>query len=343
MSNLLKKIDNHPLGPITWIFDSIPSNPNSFGVQPGDFLFDGNLHIASSTGTGSVLQVSGSASGNVVYKVDANSGSDSNDGLSWQTPFLTMSKAFTSVASGDTILFRGKIREQLVTPVQVFDVSVIGVGNRPRHADSTPAGGELANSTWAAPASPVANQALVRVIQQGWRFENILFAANAGCACIELVRNAASGDSERDASHAVIRGNRFAGVASTDSGIKFGATSYTEIVNNALIAGNDFQGLAHGIKEHSAGLQYRAQIVGNTFISNTNDIVLGGYFTHILGNVMSLAPTASIVISGATGSSQVHGNYLPGTYANGTLYAPGTGDNWNGNYASTGVTAAVPA
>lgn len=343
MSNLLRKIDNHPLGPVTWIFDSLPSNPTSYGVQPGDFLFDGNLHIAGGASTGSSIQVSGSNSGNAVYKVDANIGSDSNDGLSWATPFLTMGKAFTTVSSGDTILFAGKIKEQLVTPVQVFDVSVIGIGNRPRHADAAPTGSALANSTWAAPDSPVANQALVRVLQQGWRFENILFAGAAGCASIEFVRNAASGDSERDASHGVVRGNRFAGANSTDSAIKFGSTSYTEIVNNTLIVGNDFQGCATAIKEHSAGLQYRCQIIGNTFISNTNDIVLGGYFTHIIGNVMSLAPTSAIKISGGTGSSQVHGNYLPGTYANGTLYAPGSNDNWNGNYASTGVTAAVPA
>jgi hypothetical protein len=280
---------------------------------------------------------------NNIYMVDANNGSNAYDGLTWERPFLTMAKAFTTVASGDTILFAGKIKEQLVCPVQVFDVSVVGIGNRPRHADSTPAGGELANSTWAAPASPVAAQALVRVLQQGWRFENILFAASAGCACIELVRNAGADDAERDASHAVIRNNRFAGVASTDSAIKFGATSYTEIVNNALIEGNDFQGLAHGIKEQSAGLQYRCQVRGNTFLSNTNDIVVGGYFLHVLGNVMSLAPTSCIKIDGGTGSNQVHGNYLCGTYADGTLYNAGANDNWNGNYASTGVTAAVPA
>ena len=274
--------------------------------------------------------------------VDPNSGVN-GDGTTPATAFSTMDRAFDSLASGDIIYFVGKVTEQLVTPVQVFDVTVVGCGNRPRHADATPAGGNWAAATWAAPASPTAGQALVRVLQQGWRFVNILFAGSAGCASIELVRNAAADDDERDASHAEILGCRFAGVASTDSGIKFGATSFTEIVNNVLIEGNDFQNCANAIKEQSAGLQYRAQIRNNTFISNTNDIVLGGYFTHVIGNVMSLAPTGCILLSGATGSSQVHGNYLPGTYADGTLYAPGTGDNWNGNYASTGVTAAVPA
>jgi hypothetical protein len=274
--------------------------------------------------------------------VDTSYGGSGN-GKSPSTAFSTMDQAFDNLQSGDIIYFVGKVTEQLVTPVQVFDVTVVGCGNRPRHADATPDGGNHAAATWAAPASPVAGQALCRVLQQGWRFVNILWAGSAGCASLEFVRNAASGDDERDASHAEVLGCRFAGVNSTDSAIKFGATSYTEIVNNVLLKDNDFQGCATAIKEQSAGLQYRAQIVGNTFISNTNDIVLGGYFTHIVGNVMSLAPTGCIVLSGGTGSSQVHGNYLPGTYADGALYAPGTNDNWNGNYASTGVTAAVPA
>lgn len=273
--------------------------------------------------------------------VDAAYGGD-GDGTSPKTAFATMGRAFDSLQSGDIIYFVGKITEQLVTPVQVFDVTVVGCGNRPRHADASPAGSAYATATWAAPAIPVAAQALVRVLQQGWRFVNILFAGSAGCAAIELVRNAASGDGERDASHAHIVGCRFAGVNSTDSAIKFGSASYTEIVNNARIEQCDFQGCATAIKEHSAGLQYRCQIVNNIFISNTNDVVLGGYFLHAIGNCMSLAPTACLVLSGGTGSSQVHGNYLPGTYAAGALYAAGTNDNWNGNYASTGLTAAVP-
>lgn len=274
--------------------------------------------------------------------VDPIQGAGGN-GRSPKTAFVTMQAAFNSVASGDIIYFVGKVTEQLVTPANIFDVTVIGCGNRPHHADATPAGGNYGAATWAAPATPVAATPLVQVIQQGWRFVNILFAGSAGCPSINFVRNAGAGDLERDGSHGEVLGCRFAGVASTDTGIMFGAIAYTEIVNNVLIKGNDFQGCETAIDEHAASLQYRCQIVDNTFISNTNDIVVGGYFLHIIGNVMSLAPTASIVISGGTGSSQVHGNYLPGTYASGTLYAPGTSDNWNGNYASTGVTAAVPA
>jgi hypothetical protein len=307
-------------------------------VADGLFQF-GGMPVGSSLLTNKIFST---PTKGTAYFVDTAYGGNGN-GRSPKTAFSTMARAFASVQSGDIIYFVGKVTEQLVTPVQVFDVTVVGCGNRPRHADATPDGGNHAAATWAAPASPVADQALVRVIQQGWRFVNILFAGSAGCASIELVRNAGADDAERDASHAEILGCRFAGVASTDSAIKFGATSFTEIVNNVLIKGNDFQGCATAIKEQSAGLQFRGQIVGNTFISNTNDVVLGGYFLHVVGNVMSLAPTSCLKLDGGTGSSQVHGNYLPGTYADGTLYAPGTNDNWNGNYASTGVTAAVPA
>src|SRR4051812_35457516 len=73
------------------------------------------------------------------YYVDTNSGVDTNNGKSWSSAFLTMAKAFSVLVSGDRIVFVGNVREQLTTPVQVFDVQIIGAGNRPRHADSTPA------------------------------------------------------------------------------------------------------------------------------------------------------------------------------------------------------------
>lgn len=283
------------------------------------------------------------------WYVDASRSASGLDGTSWDNAFLTMAEAFAKLASGDSIYFVGKIQEQLITPVQIFDVRVIGMGNRPRHADSTPSGGNTHASTWAAKASPDAATALVQVLQQGWVFENILFAGSAGCPSINLVRNAASGNSERDASHAIIRGCRFAGVASTDTAIKFGATSYSEIVGNTLIEDNDFVGCATALGQNAPNLAYRTKVIGNRFQANTNDINGLGYNAHILNNVMSLAPTKCIFLSADTGSNQVHGNYLCGTYANGTLYAPASSDNWNGNFtgsdaqtASAGVSYGVP-
>lgn|SRR3990167_3136356 len=275
------------------------------------------------------------------WYVDA-SRSGTGDGTSWSAAFLTMQEAFNKIGSGDTIRFVGKVLEQLVTPVQVFDVAVIGMGSRPRHADSTPTGGNTHASQWGPPASgAVANKATVSVLQQGWRFKNILFTMESATAPgIQLNRNAASGNSERDASHALIKGCKFAGAGLA---IRFGeAGVFTEIVNNARIEDNDFFSNSTAIAEGGA-FQIYAQILGNRFQLCTNDIVLAASHARIIGNVMSLAPTSSIKIDGGTGSNQVHGNYLPGTYADGTLYNAGSNDDWNGNYASTGVTAAVPA
>src|SRR3990167_4558045 len=131
--------------------------------------------------------------------VDPASGGNST-GKSPKNAYLTMQQAFNSAASGDIIYFIGDVREQLVTPVQVFDVTVVGCCNRPRHADSSPVGGNLGAATWRAPASgAVSGQADVRVLQQGWKFTNILFAMESSTAAgIELVRDAGAGDAERD-------------------------------------------------------------------------------------------------------------------------------------------------
>jgi hypothetical protein len=148
--------------------------------------------------------------GGIRYFVDANTGLDSNDGLSWESALLTMSAAFGKINSGDTIRFRGKIKEQLTTPVQKFDVTIIGEGNRPRHADAEPVGGPLAANTWTTPAAPAATTALVKVMQQGWRFVNVLFAGPTDAACALLFRDGGVGNAERDASHAEFINCRFA-------------------------------------------------------------------------------------------------------------------------------------
>jgi hypothetical protein len=273
--------------------------------------------------------------------VDASSGVDGN-GESPSTASATMDKIFDKLASGDIIYAIGNIREQLVTPVQVFDVTIIGCGNRPRNADATPAGGNWAAVTWRAPASGgTAAQATLRILQQGWTIYNILFnMIDTNAAGIEIVRNAGADDAERDASHASIIGCRFAGAG---IGIRSGvAGSFTENTTNVLVQGNTFLSNTTAILQTAGFGGLNWQIKDNDFITCTNDIVGPFSATKIIGNRMSLAPTASIVLTGGSGN-MVHYNALPGTYAAGALYAPGTSDDWNGNAASTGFTAAVPA
>lgn len=202
------------------------------------------------------------------YYVDANTGVNTRSGKSWRKAFLTMAKAFSVVASGDTICFTGKIREQLITPVNIFDVTVIGIGNRPHHADSTPTGGQYAQATWTTPASGATTAALVKVLQQGWKFENILFAGPSDHACIWLFRDAGAGDLERDASHAVVRNCRF---ASGQDGIW--VTEVFDILIEDNLFGNGasgFTGFAvlgvagSGVANPLMGVVRRNQFLGNT-------------------------------------------------------------------------------
>ena len=143
------------------------------------------------------------------YFVDPDNGSDTYTGKTWEDAFATMSKAYTTVSSGDWIYFHGKVQEQLTTPVNVYDVTVVGCGNRPRHIDGTAKLGSTSAAMWTTP-TVAATAPLCTVIQQGWRFMNFLMAGPTDAACVQLFRNGAAGDLERDGSHAEFHNIRFA-------------------------------------------------------------------------------------------------------------------------------------
>ena len=267
------------------------------------------------------------------------------DGRSPKTAFSTMARAFASIASGDIIYFVGKVVEQLVTPVQIFDVTVIGCGNRPRHADSTPSGGNWAASQWGPPASGgVAAQATVRVIQQGWRFVNILFTAiDTNAACVEVVRNAGAGDAERDGSHCSIWGCRFAG---TGIGIRSGVAGlFTEIAFNVEVAACVFNAMTTAMSGINGNQWY---IHDNVFATNTSQITMALQNSIIDNNVIgpftAAANSGGIDLNGGGGLCIVSRNVLSGTYSiAGGYRVSNANDNWYGNFGSGGVTSADPA
>jgi hypothetical protein len=271
-----------------------------------------------------------------IYYVDA-SASSSGDGKSWDTAFTTMQAAFDVLVGGETIFFVGKLVEQLVTPVQIFDVTVVGAGNRPRHADSTPSGGNTYASQWAPPASgAVSGQATVRVLQQGWRFENILFTMESSTAAgIELVRNAAAGNSERDASHAIVSGCKFAGAG---VGIRFGvAGEFTELVNHAIVEDCEFLQNTYGIRD-AIGIA-SCTIRRNIFRDCTNALIAKAGNTYIYENIVNgftaAANSGGIDLNGGSGLNVISKNVLGGTYSEAGGYRKANAnDVWWGNYTS---------
>lgn len=273
------------------------------------------------------------------YYVHATLGVDTRSGKSWRKSFLTMAKAFTVIASGDTIVFAGKIREQLTTPVQVFDVLVVGAGNRPRHADSTPAGGQLAANTWTTPTSPTASTPLVKVLQQGWRFENILFAGPTDAASILLFRDAGVGDLERDASHAEVVGCRFASGFDhiSDTGGCYGVM----LKGNRFVSATNFAVL--GVGNIGVG-QSAWHIIDNQFDENDSHVKIAGFACVIKHNAFSDGgtPDTDTVLNTSNGggaNNVVVENYF--AMADAQWNTPdiigAATDVWNQNYNRTAV------
>jgi hypothetical protein len=318
-------------------YTDFPGGVTSFGIPmfgggPGKFVTSayGNTYFVNANTT--------TASSGM------NAGSDGQSGTSPGSPFLTMAKAFTVIRSGDAINFIGKITESLTTPVQIFDVWINGCGNRPRHADSTPSGGQYGAAQWAPSATGVAASATLRVLQQGWRFTNFLMTAiDTNAACLELVRNAGAADAERDASHATVLGMRFAGAG---VGIRSGATSFTELVYNVEVGYSQFDNMTFAMRSVVEANQWF--IHDNDFAPSTNQIIMVARNFLIKGNSIgaftAAANSGGIDLAGGTGSNQVTGNNLSGTYSiAGGYRVANANDSWYGNASSAGFTAADPA
>src|SRR5690349_3769157 len=210
-------------------------------------------------------------------------GSDGNDGRSFTTPLRTMSRALELVDSLDTIRVVGVVKEQLVTPAGVHDVSIICGANQPRQAtdSGTPTGG---GSTWLPPASPSATTALLRVIGQGWRVANMQLVPHTSSACIEVERNA--GPPERDGSHFQLIGNRLVG-GTTANGIVFKGGGY-----NCIIEGNEFESLTGtAILSNGTGVSVPLanKIRQNIFNACTNCIAISSNKGLVIGNIFRVA------------------------------------------------------
>lgn len=317
---------------------NFPNGITSFGIP----IYGGGAGRIAASAPGVSVGVT-SVIGNTWF-VDSVYGSDGGDGVSPQSPMQTMEEAFSRLSSGDVINFRGKITEQLVTPVNVFDVWINGLGNRPRHADATPVGGGYAAAQWGA-AGLTAATATLRVLQQGWRFTNFLFTAvDANAACVEIVRNAGAGDLERDASHAQFLGMRFSGAG---VGIRGGVAGlFTEIPYNVEVGFSQFDNMTFAMRAAIECNQW--YIHDNVFGPNTNQITMAARNFLITDN--SIGPfTASgnsggIDLRGGAGLNVITKNLLSGTYSNaGGYFAANADDTWYGNWASTSPTVNDPA
>lgn len=276
------------------------------------------------------------------YWVQGNLGSDGNSGTQPDRPLRTMQAAFNLLGSGDVIHFQGNIAEQISTPAGVFDVTVIGEGNQPRHADAHTTSNGYSSATWK--TAGTASTPLVTVRQQGWKFLNTLFDPPADAAAIQLFRDGGAGDAEDDASHAHIAGCKF---VAGQNHIEFKGGLSQVVIENNLFFGATGDSIADTVGA-GIGTDNYFRIINNEFHGNDTHIDVPLNYASIRGNTFGAFTTMSVDLTGGS-NNIVWGNYMSGDYD--AKYVAGTSDEWAGNYSmdvssaevgAEGLTIAVP-
>lgn len=244
------------------------------------------------------LELSAPVDGTAYY-VDTDNGFDYNDGRSWDKALKTMQAAFNKLVSNDAIVFKGKVREQLVAPLNVYNVSISGLPTPPHHDNA---------SAWMPPSSPAAATPLLQLREQGWTLANFLMQPHTDDAAVKLSRR--ENASLPDASHARFLGMRFVGgfIHIEDDGGSF----------NVIVDGCTFM-LAAGagggaIISTSATIAnpYKWVITNSIFQSNVNHIVMPfnkaviGYRGK--GNVFVEKTTKGIDLTGGEAPNVVNDN-----------------------------------
>lgn len=288
-----------------------------------------------------------------ILHVDTSQGSAGGDGLSWASAFSTMEAALNAANTGALVKFRGDVREEITGSNLKFDITIRGCGSL-HHPDLPAAGYDPGAAMWRPPASPTAATPLLIVRGRGWKFENIAFDCPVDAAAVKLSRNALSGTSEYDASHATFENCRFLSGA---IGIEDAGGGNNITIKNCEFAGITTVAITN---TSTAVANPRAwKVFDNLFPANVSGL---GNATHIdaalnesiikgnfFGTVVSTA--LYVDLTGGNGNIVVD-NHMMGSYSTDD-YVAGTGDDWIGNRSidltetevdtTTGWTIAVPA
>lgn len=271
-------------------------------------------------------------------------GSDSNSGRSPLAPFATVSRAFSFVDAYDIIVVNGVVKEQLVTPSGVDDVTIIGGANRPRQATSSgvPTGG---GSYWTSPASPTATTPLLEIKQQGWVISNICMNPVASSGCIRVTSSPT--DDAVSGSHLTVDGCYFVGGGSGQLGIEDNnGNGFVNVINSRFLL------LSFAIKclGTSTAIPLAWNIERNWFAQNTNDIAMSLSYSTIISNQFMTAGSGATnkVVSTTYVSTQGGNNHIfLNSFSNSEAeIAPGNGftgaatDTWL-NYVNDQAALAV--
>lgn len=282
--------------------------------------------------------------------VDAQRGSDAADGRDPANPRKTLTPLIgagsSSLAqSGDTIYVVGNITEEITAWNLLEDISIVGVANRPRHADHArdiatyPTYPGVSGASWRQAASHGTATPLLAIRGQGWHIENLLMVPPSDAAAIKLQSNALSDVSEYSAGHLRVLRCRFDG---GQSGIEDdGGAGFVELW------GNYFRGhTTAGVKTLNTAVAVPLcwRVEKNIFMDNENHMLVSASRWVVKDNVSGLFGTVGFDLANVSAQGEynsVHANYLSGDYDAG--YVAGSNDDWAGNYSMDVSSAEVGA
>lgn len=253
------------------------------------------------------------------------------NGLKWGAAFDTMAEALATIDDHGIIFFIGTIKEQLLAPLGVQGVKIIGAaGGNNRHDDG---------ARWRE-EDTAANKPLLTIREQGWEFHNILWVPETGYSAIRAHR--AETASYPDSSHFIVDRCKFVGNVAYGSfggnGIEDWGGNHHYIVRNC-----EFNMLTFCIyaPAGSPGIAapLRNVIRENIFQGNKNDICMDGSHCLIYRNVfwdvyhgtnhpntVNMAYTSDV-----SGANRVLENHFGDATANIVIakgFKPSTGDMW---------------
>lgn len=266
------------------------------------------------------------------YFVNTVTGVDSGSGTS-TSPYATVAFALTKVADNDVVHIQGDVREEVVAPLGVQGVTLVGnVGGQTRHDDGV---------RWREPASGATTAgALLTLREQGWEVRNILFVPKSDATALRIKR--AEDAVNPDGSHCRIVGCKFIGAAvATCKGIEDVGGSH-----HVLVEACEFMTLANAIHNTSTAIAVplRWMIRGNWFNDCTAYITLPGTQCIVAGNYFMSDPSGNVIVmSAGAGGNMVLKNFFPDTEANitsGNGYDGVAGDIWR-NYSTNTAAESV--
>lgn len=296
--------------------------------------------------------------------VSTYEGRNDQDGRSWDKPLATMAEALERAKTHDRIFFAGKVAEQItiadITDLNLkFDITIVGCGSL-HHADQPDStafngrGYDYGAAIWQPAASAESATPLLGVYGRGWKFLNFMVDAPSDAAAFLLQRNAESGTSEYDPSHAV-----FYNVRAVDGKyfIEDNGGCYNVTVEKCEGKGMSTAWIANTSTSVANPLNWK--IVNNRLPANVSSF---GNATHIdsplnasyiEGNLVGTVTSTALYIDLTGGNGNiVTKNLLMGSYDT-SDYVAGTGDNWSGNITAdisgnssvdaSGITIAAPA